>query len=442
MFFRFPFRQAAPTCISLIVVLAALEASRAAENVPGHIDFAAQIAPILQQSCVDCHGPELQMAGLRLDQRALAFAGGDSGEAIASGDSKNSLIIQRLVDRKLGILMPPSFPFFPGEKAGLREEQIKLLKDWIDQGAAWPDDISLSAGAGSAEPGQAGQELFAAIRAGDQGRVKELIADSSLLRVQDWQGSTPLLRAALYADADMVRLLAQKGADVNAATRDGVTALMWAAGDAEKVRVLLEKGAKVNARTSLGRTPLLIAATYAGNSETVRLLLEKGANISDQDALRETALTSAAKRGDARMVKILIDAGADLNAGGRPPLVWAAEEGSVEAVKCLLDHGAAAHQESLNGALFSAAVRGPLEVVKLLLDRGADPNSAAGFAGYTPLMGAAYSESAGAETVGLLLAKGADLKAKGANGETGLSLARKHGRTPAVKLLEDAGAME
>ena len=58
------------------------------------------------------------------------------------------------------------------------------------------------------------------------------------------------------------------------------------------------------------------------------------------------------------------------------------------------------------------------------------------------LMGAAYSELKSAETVRLLLDKGADVKVKGANGETALKLAKKHGRTEIVELLEKAGAVE
>jgi ankyrin repeat protein len=258
----------------------------------------------------------------------------------------------------------------------------------------------------------------------------------------DIDGTTPLIHAALYADADVVGLLIDRGADVNLPTKDGMTALMAAAGDLDKVRLLLERGAKIAATTKSGRTPLLIAATYPGNVEVVRLLLKNGALATEQDSVKETPLTSASKRGDVAMAEVLIAAGAKLNAGGRPPLVWAAEEGSAEMVACLLKHGAGKVPKIVNAALFSAVVRGPLDSVRMLLEAGADVNAASGFAGYTPLMGAAYSEVARPELIALLLEKRADATARTEAGVTSLALARKRGHTKIVDLLTKAGATE
>lgn len=406
------------------------------------IDFKTEVAPILQQNCVDCHGPNLRMAGLRLDQRKFARVEGKSEGLITPGKSADSLLIQRMTDKELGLIMPPSFPFFPGEKPGLSEKQIRILKQWIDEGADWPEGIELATDAKSSSEDAGARTLFAAIRAGDKKVVAALLADRSLAKKTDSYGSTPLMHAALYSDADAMGLLLAAGADVNVANSDGMTALMWAVGNLDKTRLLIDKGAKVDVRTELGRTPLLIASTYAGNVDVVRLLLQQGAKVADIDQFGETPLTSAAKRGDAQVVEALIKAGADLQAGGRAPLVWAAEEGNVETVACLLRNGAGKNQVHLNQALFSAAVRGPVAAVQLLLERGGDPSARAGFAGYTPLMGAAYSELNSAEMVKLLLDKGADVKIQGANGETALSLAKKRGRTAVVELLEKAGAAE
>jgi ankyrin repeat protein len=248
------------------------------------------------------------------------------------------------------------------------------------------------------------------------------------------------MHAATLADARMVALLLERGAEVNAKNSSGATALMRAAGDLEKVRLLLDQGADVNARSELGRTPLLIAATYPGNLETVLLLVARGADVKDQDPFGETCLTNPSKRGDAAMVRFLIEAGADVAAGGRPPLAWAAEEGNVATLKCLLEHGAAKNPQHLAAALSAAAARGPLRAVQLLLEHGDDPKIPSAIAGYTPLMWAAYSEEQNADIVRLLLAKGADPKAKGADAQTALDLAKKHGRTPIVELLEQAAA--
>lgn len=421
------------------------DANQGPEKPARRIDFRKDVAPILQQSCVECHGSVLTLAGLRLDERKLALEGGDSGSPIKPGNSQESLLVQRLVDKDLGIIMPPSFPFFPGEKPGLRAEQISTLKLWIDQGADWPEEVSLAPSSSATPEDQRAKALFAAIRSGKTQAVAAMLDDAPLVGVLDTHGSTPLLHAALLADAAMLRLLIERGADVHAANHDGITALMWAAGDADKVRLLLEKGAKANARSGLGRTPLLIAATYAGNAEVVRLLIKNGSSVTDPDMFQETALTSACKRGDAELAEILIEAGADVHAGGRPPLDWATEEGNAETIACLLKHGAGDNRDHLNGALVTATMRGPTEAVRLLLEHGADPNASprvGPFGHLTPLMGAAYSATIGADAVKLLLQKGADAKAKTSNGITALSLARKAGHAEIIELLEKAGAKE
>ena len=105
-------------------------------------------------------------------------------------------------------------------------------------------------------------------------------------------------------------------------------------------------------------------------------------------------------------------------------------------------HGAEHDADALNGALFEASVRGHAEIVRLLLDHSADPSAASGFARYSPLMGAAYSETLNTEIVRMLLQRGANVEWKAANGETALSLARKRGHTEIVDLLMQAGAAE
>ncbi len=425
--------------------VAQAEPEQAAQKPAQRIDFRKDVAPILQQTCVECHCEVLALAGLRLDQRQLALEGGDSGSPIKPGSGKESLLVQRLVDKDLGIIMPPSFPFFPGEKPGLPAEQIKILTLWIDQGAEWPEGVSLALPSSASPENQRATALFAAIRSGKRSVVADMLADSTLESVTDKHGSTPLLHAALLADAPMMRVLVEHGADVNAANQDGITPLMWAAGELDKVRLLLDKGAKADARSVLGPTPLLFAATYAGNAEVARLLIKNGASVADKDLFQETALTSACKRGDAELAAILIEAGADVHSGGRCPLDWASEEGNFETLACLLKHGAGTNRDHLNGALVSATMRGPTEAVRLLLENGADPNTSprvGPFGHLTPLMGAAYSATSGADAVKLLLEKGADVKAKTSSGATALSLARKTGNAQVIELLEKAGATE
>jgi ankyrin repeat protein len=424
------------------VALAITAACGSAQDAPAKIDFSKDIAPILRQQCIVCHGPAMQMAELRLDQRRFVLGADADPDLVKAGKSGESLLVKRLVDRQLGILMPPTFPFPPGEKVGLPEAAIQLLKTWIDQGAQWPEGVSLASDEADAANAKT-QAIFGAIRSGNHRLVSELLSrEKEVVNARDRHAETPLMQAGVYSDAAMVKLLLDQGADVNLASRDGATALMRAAGDFAKVQLLLERGAQVEAKSNMGRTPLLIAAAFPGNVKTVRLLLAKGAKVNDQDQYGDTCLTSACKRGDAEMAKVLLAAGADVAAGsswpGQAPLIWAAEEGNLETLACLLEHGAAKVQQHLDFALSSAAQRGPISLVRLLIEHGANPNTPSPIAGYTPLMWAAYSENVDPETIRLLLDKGADSQAKGVNGETALSLAKKRGHSVVVELLERA----
>ena len=116
---------------------AALTAAAAALLLPGAtaapLDFSRDIQPLLAAHCLKCHGPEKQKGGLRLDHRAAAFSGGDDGPVIAPAQSHASPLFQRISSLDPDEIMPPQ-----GDP--LSPTQIALLRDWIDQGAPWPDD--------------------------------------------------------------------------------------------------------------------------------------------------------------------------------------------------------------------------------------------------------------------------------------------------------------
>lgn len=100
------------------------------------VDFAQDVRPIIQRHCHRCHGQEKQENGLRLDVRDAAFRGGESGEpAITAFDGDGSYLIQRVTSRESGAVMPP-------EGAKLTESEIATLRNWIDQGAPWPDALA------------------------------------------------------------------------------------------------------------------------------------------------------------------------------------------------------------------------------------------------------------------------------------------------------------
>jgi formylglycine-generating enzyme required for sulfatase activity/mono/diheme cytochrome c family protein len=103
-------------------------------------DFTKEIKPILEQNCIKCHGEEQKRGGLRLHTKAAAIVGGDTGATLVPGKSKDSPLFTSTIlpadDEKV---MPPQ----PKNKR-LSVAQTELLKAWIDQGAAWPDDVKLA----------------------------------------------------------------------------------------------------------------------------------------------------------------------------------------------------------------------------------------------------------------------------------------------------------
>ena len=105
------------------------------------VDFAPAIKPLLESRCFSCHGSEKQESELRLDVRDSAFRGGESGEpAITPFASDQSHLLQRVTSADRESRMPP-------EGDPLSAQAVAMLRDWIDQGALWPDAL-----AGKSEP--------------------------------------------------------------------------------------------------------------------------------------------------------------------------------------------------------------------------------------------------------------------------------------------------
>ncbi|QEL19519.1 DUF1553 domain-containing protein [Limnoglobus roseus] len=105
----------------------------------GAVDFDAQIAPLFARHCSACHGATKQKGGLRLDRKADAIRGGDSGPAITPHKPAESLLLKKARNGDPAERMPPTGP-------ALTDEQIQLLTRWIEAGAPWPDAKEAAAG--------------------------------------------------------------------------------------------------------------------------------------------------------------------------------------------------------------------------------------------------------------------------------------------------------
>jgi ankyrin repeat protein len=315
--------------------------------------------------------------------------------------------------------------------------------------------VALSAQTPGQEPAD---ELYTAIRGGDFAKISALVRDSTVANVKERRGgATPLMNAAAYGSLETMRLLLDRGADVDARNTGGATALMWAVSDPAKVRLLVDRGADVNIVATGGRTALFLAAMSDGSAETVKLLLAKGANPRVVDSLKMTTLTAATFGNDIDTIRQFIKAGVDVNAAdaaqGFTPLMHAAQNGNLEAVKLLLANGANVNavsrppsQKVKNGVInlglttaLMLAATGPADVVTTLIAAGAEVD-AAETRGMTALMLAAATDHGDLRTVKTLIARGADLRATSLDGETALDWALKSGPTPIVALLKAANA--
>ncbi len=300
--------------------------------------------------------------------------------------------------------------------------------------------LALAATARAASTDNPSDAFYAAIRANDLSRLRAMLPRRASANVQDARGLTPLMYAAAAGSADAMKLLLDKGADPNVQNAFGSTALMWSVTDIKKVRLLIERGADVKAASKRGRTALLLAAMSDHSADIVRLLMAKGADAKAVDIWKLTTLAGATGGNDTGTVRLLADAGVDVNATatlegdttlrGGTPLLNAAANGNLEVVKLLLAKGADVNTSS-----------GPAEVVKALLDAGADVN-AREVRGMTPLMLAVATDRQNPEIIRLLLDKGADLETKSLLGETVLDWARKIGPPSTVEALRRAGALE
>src|SRR3989338_282627 len=129
-----------------------------------------------------------------------------------------------------------------------------------------------------------------------------VLCSNWIARAEDLESS--LIKAASAGDAERLQILLSQGGKIDVREPvDGRTLLMFAAskGRKEVVRLLLEKGVDVNSKSTSGWTALIFAARHS-HPEIIRLLAKKGADPNFANSLGWTALIYAANIGDADSV--------------------------------------------------------------------------------------------------------------------------------------------
>jgi ankyrin repeat protein len=183
-------------------------------------------------------------------------------------------------------------------------------------------------------------ELFAAIRAGDAERVRELVdAQPELAAARGEDGVSAVLQAAYHGHTEIVDALLDANPALDVFDAAGV-------GRTRGLEELLDADAElVRSWSPDGFTPLHLAAFF-GHEDAARALLERGADpnvVARHETIRVAPLHSAAAGAHAAIVRLLLDAGADPNArqpGGFAPLHAAAQNDDRESARALLERGA------------------------------------------------------------------------------------------------------
>lgn len=242
-----------------------------------------------------------------------------------------------------------------------------------------------------------------------QDRPRSRIPDMDQIYAREY---TALTDAASGGHIESIRLILDRGTDVNAHGWGFQNALQWASqnGHGAVVQLLLDKGADVNARNSIHSTALHKASS-TGHIAEVEILLNSGADVNNESGIFGTALHEASCKGHTGVVELLLSRGADVNM-----------------------------KSGIYGsALNEASCTGHTAVAELLLNYGANVNANCRSTG-TPLWHAVANNDH--KMVQVLLANGADVNAKNICFVTALQIARFRNRTEMIRLLLAAGARD
>lgn len=275
--------------------------------------------------------------------------------------------------------------------------------------------------------------------------VVKSLKGQMILSLKDKDGRTALHLAAKIAEVTIAEslldtLYPDMEPILDAVDQYGNTAVHLAteSGDIEMIRLLAEHGADLIHTNNTGQLPLHLAAMY-GYEKVVDWLLAMGSPVNSDNS-GPSPLHLAAAWGWSAVAKRLVRAGAAIeskDSKGRTPLYLAAYNGSRNMAELLLSFGATSTVSDIEGMtpLHVAALKGWEPVVSLLINAGADVQATEKRHVQTPLHFAAISKNPSDGLVTRLLASGSDLDKCDDNGNTAFAAAKKIGNTLIAELL-------
>ncbi|WP_338405958.1 ankyrin repeat domain-containing protein [Wolbachia endosymbiont (group A) of Longitarsus flavicornis] len=305
--------------------------------------------------------------------------------------------------------------------------------------------------------------------------VEYLVEEGASLKVKNKDGETPLHVAAQHdSTLEVIEFILNRDlSGINDITNNGRTPLHLAiqGNKPSTVKLLLNKGANINAKDKDGKTPLdlavqegytnivemieqvqsdldegLLTAVQDGNLNEAEGLVSRNANVNTTDIYSWTPLHWAAFEDRLEIARFLIKKGADINAAdkgpyGKKPVHVAIENNSKDIIGFLLSKGVSINDTDKQGytPLHYAAWRGRLEIAELLVDKGASINAAdASTAGEKPIHVAAENNSK--SIIEFLISKGVNVDEADKNGWAPLHYAAKFDQLEVAKFLIEKGA--
>ena len=251
-----------------------------------------------------------------------------------------------------------------------------------------------------------------------------------------------IVAASKGYDEEVLRLL-NKGAEIDAETTEGVTALMYAVqnGYENVVKILLLNGADPDLKPYNG-PPALIVAISNNNAAITEMLIRRGADINLQDHDGRNALMHATAYGNVQIVDMLIYYEAHINSGdnsGVTALMIAGYYGFTDIAKLLIANKATLEKADLNGftALHYATQNNHKEMIELLVSQGVNIEKK-NLAGYSPLSVAVSNNNK--YLAEYFIQEGANVNSKISSAYKPLNLAKKNKNDTIVNLLEAKNA--
>ena len=311
--------------------------------------------------------------------------------------------------------------------------------------------------------------------------LKEIIACKVDLDAQNKDGRTALVLACFYRQQEAVQVLLEAGsnpnitdnnghgslyaavfkgcrqkiiqamidhhADVNATSKDKVTAIMCACNKRRvyAIHVLLKARADINIADTNGDTCLKHAVYGDCSEEVLQAIIDRGADVNVTDKRNDTALMCACRKRCMNAIKVLLKAGADPTIAdntGNTCLMYAVHaDCSDEVLQAIIDHGVDVNATSKDNhtALLIACQKRHEDAIYVLLNAGFDTNNAYTDGGNTCLMAAVISHCS-KEVLQAIIDHGADVNATDKNNCTALMWAIKKRHADAIHVLLKAGA--